>query len=193
MSTAHAAVVPLDPRFVRGLRRVEYDALAETGAFDSERVELLYGMVVTMTPKGPPHESAVDRLNELLLLAFRGHARVRVGSPIAASDRSEPEPDIAVVPLGDYERAHPTEAYMVVEVSSSSLALDLGAKAQLYAETGIPVYWVVNLVDDVLEVRTDIVRGAYTRVTPFRRGERVTLPRLTDVTVLVDDVLPPLR
>ncbi len=187
------ATTPIDPRIVRGLKRVEYDKLAELGAFADERVELLYGMVVAMTPKGPPHESAVQRLTRIFIRAFEAHATVRVCASFAASDGSEPEPDMAVVPLGDYDREHPTMALLVVEVSQSSLALDLGAKARLYAECGVPEYWVVNLVDDLIEVHTEIVRGTYARVTPYRRGENLVLPGLSGTSVLVDEVLPPKR
>jgi Uma2 family endonuclease len=188
-----AAASPIDPRFVRGLKRAEYDKLAEMGAFGDERVELLYGMVVTMTPKGPPHESAVQRLTELFFDAFRGQATVRVAAPFAASDGSEPEPDVSVVPRGTYDDEHPKEALLIVEVSHSSLAMDRDTKARLYAECGVPEYWVVNLVDELVEVHTEIVRGTYARVTPYRRGDKVELPALAGVTVRVDDVLPPKR
>jgi Uma2 family endonuclease len=188
-----AVAVTIDPGLVRGLKRAEYDRLAELGAFGDEHVELLYGIVVAMTPKGPPHESVVQRLTRIFSRAFDGHAMVRIGAPLAASDGSEPEPDVAVVPLGDYDDEHPREALLVVEVSQASLTLDLGAKARLYAECGVHEYWVVNLVDDLLEVRTEIVRGAYARVTPYRRGETLPLPVLRGVTVAVDDILPTKR
>jgi Uma2 family endonuclease len=187
------AAPDIDARLVRGLKRDEYDKLAELGVFGDERLELLYGTLVAMAPKVPAHESTVQRLTRIFSLAFEGHASVRIGAPLAISDGSEPEPDVAVVPLGDYEREHPREAWLVVEVSQSSLAMDLGTKARLYAECGVPEYWVVNLVDDFIEVHAEAVRGVYARATPFRRGERVALPRLGDVTVAVDDILPPKR
>jgi Uma2 family endonuclease len=188
-----AAATLIDPRLVRGLKRAEYDKLAELGVFGEERVELIYGTVVAMTPKGPPHETAVQGLADIFFPAFVGRARVRIAAPFAASDGSEPEPDVAVVPLGKYHQEHPREAYLVVEVSHSSLVIDLGTKSRLYAECGVPEYWVVNLIDDLVEVHTEIVRGTYARVTPYRRGEAIPLPRLANVTALVDDILPPRR
>jgi Uma2 family endonuclease len=178
---------------VRGLRRVEYEKLAEVGAFGDERVELLYGRLVAMSPKGPRHESALQRLTRIFVHRFDGRATVRIQAPFAASDGSEPEPDLALVPLGEYDDAHPSVAHLLVEVAQSSLELDRTTKAQLFAECGVPEYWVVNLVDGLVETYGEIVRGAYSRVTPFRRGEAVRLREFPDVRILVDDVLPPLR
>ncbi len=173
----------------RPLRRVEYERLVELGLFEGERVELLYGMVVEMSPHGPPHDAAIEELTEILVGALAGRARVRIQSAFAASDGSEPEPDVAVVPKGDYHHAHPTSAWLVVEVADSSVKKDRGLKAQLYAESGVPEYWVVNIPDRLIEVHTDIVGGAYTRVTPYRIGDTVSLSRFPDVRVPVADVI----
>ena len=83
----------------RPLRRVEYDKLIELGAFQGEHIELLEGQLVPMSPIGPPHSSTMQRLNALLLPALLGRATVRIQDPFAAHDLSEPEPDVAVVPL----------------------------------------------------------------------------------------------
>jgi Uma2 family endonuclease len=185
--------VAIDPALVRGLRRTEYDKLAELGAFGSERVELLYGTVVTMSPKGPAHESVSQRMTRLFVRAFEGRASVRIQAPFAASDGSEPEPDVALVPLGDYDQAHPVSAHLIVEIAQSSLPLDRTTKAALYAECGVPEYWIVNLVDGLVEVHSEIASGAYTRITPCRRGERIRVLAFPEVEVLVEDVLPPAR
>ncbi len=124
---------------------------------------------------------------ELLVRALAGRARVRVQNSFAASDASEP--DIAVVPPGDYRKAHPAEAWLIVEVASTSLAKDRGTKAKLYAESNVGEYWVVNLVDELVMVHTDIVGGAYARVVSHRKGETIQLLRFPDVSVAVGDVL----
>jgi Uma2 family endonuclease len=183
----------IDRSLVRGLHRGEYEKLAELGAFDDERVELLYGIVVVMSPKGPRHESALQRLTRVFVRHFEGRATVRIQASFAASDGSEPEPDLALVPLGEYDEAHPSVAYLLVEVAQSSLEMDRTTKAQLYAECGVPEYWVVNLVDSVVEVHTEPVRGAYSSVTPFRRGEIMQLREFADARIAVEDVLPPRR
>ena len=106
---------------------------------------------------------------------------------VAAS--SQPEPDIAVVPRGDYRRAHPNEALLIVEVADSSLATDRGTKARLCAECGVPEYWVVNVRDGIVEVHTEIVERVYTRVEPYRAGGTIRLLRFPDVEIAASDVL----
>ena len=159
------------------------------GLFEGERVELLYGVIVRMPPKGPPHDSAIQRLTKLLLPRLLGRAALRVQSAFAASDGSEPEPDLAIVPDGEYRDAHPATAFLLIEVADSSLQVDRVTKAKLYAESGVPEYWVVNVRDSIIEVHTDIVRDAYIRVSPYRAGERLRLSHFADIEILVDDVL----
>jgi Uma2 family endonuclease len=116
-------------------------------------------------------------------------AIVRIQGSFAASDDSEPQPDVAVVPPADYYEAHPDRAWLIVEVADSSRKTDKGTKARLYAESDVPEYWVVDLVANLIEVHTDIVAGEYTRITPYRKGERITLVQFADVTVDVADIL----
>lgn len=179
----------LEPDTYRPLKRSEYQRLVEFGTFEDERVELLYGMVVQMAPHGPAHDSAIEELTDVFVRALAGRARVRVQSAFAASDGSQPEPDLAVVPKGDHRRAHPSEAWLIVEVSHSSLRKDRGIKARLYAESGVPEYWVVNVADRLIEVHSDIVGDTYTRVTPYREGDVITLQRFPDVSVRVADII----
>lgn len=179
----------LSPDQPRPLARVEYERMVELGFFRDERVELLYGTVVRMSPHGAPHDYVVQRLTELLVLALHRKASVRIQSAFAASDGSEPEPDVAVVPAGDYHAAHPARAWLIVEVADTSLAKDRVVKGKLYAECGVPEYWVVNIVDGIIEVHTEIVDGAYGRVTPYRKGDSVALQHFPDVELAVTDVL----
>jgi Uma2 family endonuclease len=180
----------IDPSLVRGLRRAEYDKLTELGEFGDERLELIYGTVVKMSPKGAMHESVSQRINRIFVRAFDGVASVRIQSPFAASDGSEPEPDLALVPLGDYPTAHPQVAHVIVEIAHSSLAFDRSTKAKLYAECGVPEYWIVNLVDLRIEVYTESVRGVYMRTTPFQRGDVIRTIAFSNVEIAVSDVLP---
>jgi Uma2 family endonuclease len=183
-------MVLLDPSLVRPLKRAEYDKLVALGAFRDERVELLRGTVVRMSPKGPPHEDAIQQANRILSRAVDGRAHVRVQSSFAASDGSEPEPDLAVVAPRRYSNEHPSNADLIIEVSQSSLSIDRNIKCTIYAEAGIPEYWVVNLIDDVIEVSTAPRAGAYTTTTLHRKGSTITLVAFPDVTIAVDDILP---
>ena len=146
--------VPADPELtLRPLRRAEYDLLVEAGALAGEPVELLEGALVRVSPQGGRHARTVARLVRLLNRELPGGWEVRPALPYLADDLSEPEPDVAVVPWRDDDR-HPDAAVLVVEVSRTSLVADLGVKARTCARSGVPEYWVVDLVTDVVHVHT---------------------------------------
>jgi Uma2 family endonuclease len=172
------------------LKRAEYEKLAELGAFRDEKVELLYGRIVRMSPQGGPHRYGVERLMERLVVGLRGRARVTAQSSFAASDDSEPEPDLGVVPAGDYLNEPPREAFLLVEVAQSSLADDR-RKAALYAASGVREYWIVNLEDEVIEVYREPGEKGYAQVTHHPRGAELVVPGFADVVVRVADILPP--
>jgi Uma2 family endonuclease len=176
---------------LRPIRRTEFERMVELGMFIDEKVELLRGAIIEVSPHGPPHASALDRLAyhpALLPLVTSGRARIRGQMPFAATDDSEPEPDLALVPPGEYDQAHPSTAFLVVEVADSSTKIDR-VKAEIYAEAAVPEYWVVDIQKGLIEVHTEVVSGTYTRMTPYRRGEKITLGAFPDVSVDVADVL----
>jgi len=189
-------VMSVDPALIaneriRPLKRAEFERLAADGFFDDERVELLFGVVVEMAPIGPPHNESVNRLDALFQRLLGDRARVRCQSAFAASDISEPQPDIFVVPDGDYWRENPQKALLVIEVASSSLRRDRGIKSTLYATSEVDEYWIVDLERGTMEVRSDRVDGNWTNIQTFRRGERVAPLAFPDVTIEVSDVVPP--
>jgi Uma2 family endonuclease len=183
---------PQPPRFARQrpLRRAEYEKLVELGAFRDEKLELVYGRLVEMSPHGREHSYSLTKLSGLLIPALQGRATVRTQLPFIAVDESEPEPDVAVLPPGDYLEAHPSCAFLLIEVADSSLAYDRFTKGPLYASSGVPVYWIVNLVDMVIEVYRDPVGGTYSTVTRHERGDALPVPSFEEVVVAVADVLP---
>jgi Uma2 family endonuclease len=140
---------------VRRFTRTEYERMAAQGILrPDERVELLDGEIVVVSPQGSRHATVLRLVAKALEKAFgKGHD-VRTQVPLVLGTRSEPEPDVAVV-VGspdDYLDEHPRTAVLVVEVSDTTLALDRGKKLAIYARAGIQEYWIVNLVDRVLEV-----------------------------------------
>jgi Uma2 family endonuclease len=172
-----------------------YLGLVEAGVLtENDRVELLEGVVVTMSPQNPPHAAGVSRVNDVLGRAVGDRAAIRVQLSLVVGALSVPEPDVAVVPgrTADYERAHPTTALLVVEVADSSLAQDRLTKSAIYAAAGIPEYWIVNLRDDRVEVMRapDPAARAYASVRLVGRGERLELVALPGVAVAADDLLP---
>jgi Uma2 family endonuclease len=177
------------PERVRPLRRVEYEAMVAQGLFADERIELLEGVIVEMSPQNPRHAAVVERLNNLLARAVGRRASVRPQLPLAVSEESLSEPDIALVAVADYDRAHPTTAWLVVEVADASLRKDRRVKAEVYARAGILEYWIVNLVDDRIEVHNDAGGGAYTQVSTVRAGGSIRLRAFPDVEIAVADVL----
>lgn len=107
----------------------------------------------------------------------------------AASDGSEPEPDLALVERRDYDDAHPSRAYLVAEVALSSLSVDRGAKARLYAESGVPEYWVIDVEGRGVEIHRDPEGGRYARVTRHGPGEPLVVEGLEGLGVPVDAFL----
>lgn len=121
---------------------------------EDEHVQLIEGEILQMTPQYPPHAAAITLVARALARLFEDTAVVRVQLPLALSDASEPEPDVAVV-LGDIRDrvdSHPATAALVVEVADSSLVFDRRRKAAVYARAGIADYWLVNLIDRVIEI-----------------------------------------
>ncbi|RZO59005.1 MAG: Uma2 family endonuclease [Sandaracinaceae bacterium] len=193
MQPLHAEFPGIEAQQVRRLRRAEYDRLVEEGAFADERVELIRGVIIRMPPRGPTHAAPVTRMTRRLIQILGDRAEVRVQLPLLAPDDSEPEPDFAVVPPGDYDDAHPSVAWLVIEVAESSLSYDRLTKAPLYAAMGVPEYWIVNVREAAIEVHRQPEGDRYARVTSHGRGETITLERFADASIDVDDVLRPSR
>ena len=180
--------------------RVRYDRLVEVGIFGPEdRIELLDGLLVVREPQGGRHATVVALVRAALEKAFGRSYYVREEKPIALDERSEPEPDVVVVPgrPRDYLDAHPSRPVLVVEVAETSLALDRLRKRGLYARAGIADYWVVNLIDEVLEVYREPVRapsgrGAwkYDSVRLLRRNAIVTPLAAPRARISVAALLP---
>lgn len=190
-------VMSVDPALIaneriRPLKRAEFDRLAEAGSFEDERVELLFGVVVEMAPIGPDHNESVNRLDRILGRLLGDRACVRSQLSFAASDISEPQPDVFVVANGDYWREHPQQALLVIEVASSSLRRDRGIKSVLYATSEVDEYWIVDLDQGTIEVHRDRVDGRWTSVQTFRRGARVAMLAFPDVAIDVSEVVPPI-
>ena len=130
-------------------------------------------------------------MTKLLARALDDAFALQVQLPIAASDVSEPEPDLSVVPVGDYLDDHPKRALLAIEVADSSGRVDRKIKSRLYAECGIPEYWIVDVVKSVVEVLRDPRDGAYQTITKHGRGETLRPSELPAIELRVDDFLPP--
>jgi len=172
-----------------------FDLVKDGLLAEDDRVELLDGVIVAEPPMDPQHAAAIETVAAVLRAAVGDRAAVRSQAPILIAPHSVPEPDIAVVPgqNADYWRRHPTEALLVVEVAASSLQQDRLSKSRIYASAAVAEYWIVNLRDECLEVfrEPDPARRVYEARLLAVRGAQVQLVVFPDISVDVDDLLPP--
>ena len=173
----------------------DYYRMAEAGILSwGDRVELIEGVIVDMTPIGVRHAQCVDRLNMLLSSTLSGKAIVRVQSRIHLDEHSEPQPDLTLLKLRDYscDTRHPgpDDVLLLVEVSDTTLTVDQKAKLPLYARASIPEVWIVNLQQDRVEVYAQPERGAYKMVQPAARGQSMPIPTIPTASLQVEDILP---
>lgn len=172
----------------------EYHRMGEAGILaPDERVELIRGAIRKMSPKKRAHVIASERVYGVLARKLQGRASVYHDAPLVLAELdSEPEPDVLVCSNPDLD-AYGTEAtttLLVVEVAHSTVLFDLGDKASLYAEAGIPEYWVVNLVDRVLVVFREPRDGAYQKRSVLEPSALVTPESWPDVEISVDSLFP---
>ena len=145
--------------------RAEYYRMAEVGILKpTDRVELIRGEVVQMSPIGPRHAAFVNNLNQLLVLRLAGRAIVSVQNPVVIDDYSEPQPDLVLLRRRavPYKEAHgaPEDVLLVIEVAGTSIRYDRTTKLRLYAEAGVPEYWIVDGTSESVEVyRSPSVNG----------------------------------
>ena len=175
--------------------REEYEKMVSAGVFHPEdRLELINGEILEMTPQSRAHATAVCLANEVLSAIYVQGFTVRVQVPMALGESSEPEPDVAVVrgQPRDHFAYHPTVAALVVEISDSSLRYDREHKKGLYAASGTPEYWILNLVDYCLEVYRDPdqERGTYQSCTVLNHDDTVSPLTRSDAAISVADLLP---
>lgn len=189
-TTATTATGPTAHRFTRE----EYYRMGEAGLFTHERVELLDGEIITMSPHNPPHAGITSRLASVLIRLLGANFSVRVQAPIVLNDLSEPEPDIAVCELApdDYEREHPwaNQVLLVIEVADSSLFYDRNRKVVAYASSGIGEYWIINLVDRRIAVlnKPDSKGQRYQSEFYAEAGDSLSLPG--GQLIAAADILP---
>lgn len=184
-----------NPAFdVRRLTREEYERLAEEGAFPPEaRMELIHGVVHELTPQNSWHATALLNCTEELGAAFsKTGYHVRPQLPLALGAHTQPEPDLAVVSgrRRDYRAGHPTMAALVVEISETSVKYDRSVKRALYAEAGIPEYWILYVKTKQLEVLREPRDGDYRSRVILKPGDSVTTLAAPGASIKVADLLP---
>ena len=172
----------------------QYEKMIEAGVLtENNRVELLRGEIVNMAPIGLRHSGCVARLVAIFSARLEQSAIVWPQNPIRLSDDSEPEPDVALLePRADYyssSRATPGDVLLLIEVADSTLARDKFLKLPLYAEGGITEYWIVNLVEDVVQTYSRPAKGSYSKVNQYQRGETLSPEAFPNLIIKVDEII----
>jgi Uma2 family endonuclease len=172
----------------------EYYRMGEAGILsEDDRVELIEGEILEMSPIGSRHAACVKRLNTLLGRQVSQNITVSVQDPIRLDDYSEPQPDVALLRAREdfYAEGHPTpsDVLIVIEVADTSVEYDRDMKVPLYARAAVPEVWLVDLPEDSIEIYTEPQNGAYREFRKARRGETVGSRTIPDLTLSVDAIL----
>ncbi len=172
----------------------EFEQMGRAGIFSPDaRLELLEGVIYRTSSIGSPHAAWVKYLNALFNRLFNGKMLVGVQDPIRLDDFSEPEPDITLLRWRDdyYKTSHPTPAdvLLLIEMADSTVESDRSYKMPLYAKAGIPEAWLVNLIEETIELYAEPADGAYQFSKSFKRGEEIQSHSVADLRISVTDVL----
>jgi len=172
----------------------EFQRISDAGIFPPDsRFELIRGEIIEMPIPTRLHSGRVNKLNRVFTAKLGESAIVCVQNPMFIDKMSEPRPDVVICkPLpelfGPFE-PEPADVLLLVEISDTSLRYDTKIKSKLYAEAGIPEYWILNIPDGVLQVRTDPSDGEYRRVENLKRGQSITAQMLPGIVFTTDEVL----
>ena len=171
----------------------EFERMAETGILsEDDRVELIEGEIIEMSPIGTRHAACVDRFTESIV-GLRLNIIVRVQSSIQLDDYSQPQPDLALLRRRDdfYSGSRPRAAdvLLVIEVADTTLEYDRFVKLPAYARAGIPEVWLANLPADRIEMYAVPVDGAYTVIQHATRGEVIQSSSIDELRLSVNDIV----
>lgn len=189
-----ASRYPVDPSLQAPLTVEKYHRMIDAGILGEEdRVELLEGVLVEMSPQGPRHAKIISRFTAAAASAIGAANRLRIQLPLTLVPYGEPEPDIAIVTLDEEEGAerHPRTALLVVEVASESIRKDRLVKTRVYARAGIPEYWIVDVDSSTVEIHADPdpIAERYGTQTVAQRGETITPRSLPALALSVEALL----
>jgi Uma2 family endonuclease len=180
---------------VRLWTQEEYHRMIEAGILNpDERVELLEGQIILMSAKNPPHAATNLCAGDYLRNWLVGKALIRIQDPVNLNIYSEPEPDIAVVQIDPqfYVQRHPTatEIFLIVEVADTTLERDRMIKASVYAQAGIPDYWILNVNTQQVHVFRNIVAATYQTETIFNLEETISPLAFPELEIRIDQLFP---
>ena len=172
----------------------EFNKLGEAGIFDEDdRVELLDGEIIVMSPIGSEHAAAVLRIGWYFQQRLGKKALTSTQNPTVIDEFSEPQPDLMLLkPKADfYKRAHPRpeDILLLVEVSDTTLVYDRGRKLRKYAECEVPEVWIVNLKKMVIEQFRGAAVTGYSSAQTFERREQITIGAFPEISFSVEELI----
>jgi Uma2 family endonuclease len=173
----------------------DYHRMVDAGILtEDDRVELIHGEILAMSPIGPPHNGAILRATQSLVRIVGDRAIVGVQGSVRLDEYDEPQPDLYLLrPKEDFyssRHAGPADIFLIIEVADSSLEYDQDVKMHLYAETRVPEYWVVDIRNDRVIAYSDIQKDKYGSERESHRGDVLTPLLLPDCRIPVDILLP---
>ena len=171
----------------------EYHRMATAGIFtEDDRVELIGGEIIEMAPIGVRHAACVAKLAEVFSRYLQSAAIIWVQNPVRLDERSEPEPDIALLRRREdfYSQSAPTpnDVFLIVEVSDSSAEYDRKVKVPLYARAQVTEVWLVDLVEESVEVYAQPFGGGYLKFENLKRGDTLAPQAFPDLHLEVADL-----
>ncbi|HRH42680.1 MAG TPA: Uma2 family endonuclease [Pyrinomonadaceae bacterium] len=171
----------------------EYDRMIEAGVYtENDRIELLNGEIIELMPKGPKHVYFNEGIAQLFREKFGKNVDVRSQNPIILDNFSEPEPDIVLAkpPRKKYLENHPTptDIFLIMEISDTTLAYDRDAKAQAYSRNGIEQYLLLNLQNETLEDYREPNADGYGAKRTYRSGDVFNLVAFPEIEIKFDDL-----
>jgi Uma2 family endonuclease len=173
----------------------EWHRLGEAGFYtDQGGVELLDGEIIAMSPVGSRYILAILNLTDFFGERNQRRYLVSVNNPVEVDDFSEPLPDFALLPRSQKSAKRlpfSRDAYLIIEVSETSLAHDRGRKLRKYARSGVPEYWIVNLQQDLIEIYRLPKGDEYLEKKIAKVGEMVAPQAFPDMAVAVSEIIPP--
>ena len=172
----------------------EFQRICDVGIFHPDsRYELIHGEIIEMPNPTRRHSGRVNKLTRVFTSKLGESVIVCIQNGMFINEMSEPKPDVVICkPLpelfGPFEPS-PEDVLLLVEISDTSVRYDTRIKAPLYAKGGIPEYWILNIPDDVLEVRTDPVGGEYRRIEIYKRGQTIIPQNLSGTSFTIEELL----
>jgi len=168
--------------------------MGEVGILDhQDRVELIDGEILHMSPIGSKHQGIINILTNLFVPLFLNKAIVQVQGPIKIANFSEPEPDVLLLkPRADFytkKHAQAKDTLLLIEVADSSLEFDKEIKLPIYAKAKIKEYWIINLKDDQIEIYRSPKDGIYKSISIAKVGDKISCLAFPKKSIPVKNIL----